>query len=103
MCLLFINSQGALTQCALVSMPAPRSPGRGGGGGGGGGSGGGSGGSPSNLELASKIFVGGLAPQVGETELRAHFGKFGTVASAQVLINRESGREWAGRAGRGAA
>lgn len=39
-----------------------------------------------------KLFVGSLAWATTDDTLKAHFGQCGTVASAKVITDRESGR-----------
>ena len=39
-----------------------------------------------------KLFVGSLAWATTDDTLKAHFGQAGTVASAKVITDRESGR-----------
>ena len=40
----------------------------------------------------SRLFVGNLAFQVGDNELRDYFAQAGTVASVSVMLDRFSGR-----------
>jgi len=42
--------------------------------------------------LGKKLYVGNLSYDVGSSDLEALFASFGTVASAQVIQDRESGR-----------
>ncbi|HSX41346.1 MAG TPA: RNA-binding protein [Candidatus Saccharimonadales bacterium] len=42
--------------------------------------------------MASKLFVGGLPYSVTGDELKEHFAGHGTVASAVVISDRETGR-----------
>ena len=42
--------------------------------------------------MAKKLFVGNLPHAVRDDELRAHFEAHGTVTSAQVIVDRETGR-----------
>jgi len=42
--------------------------------------------------LGKKLYVGNLAYSVNSSELQELFGRFGTVESAQVIEDRESGR-----------
>jgi RNA recognition motif-containing protein len=42
--------------------------------------------------MASKLFVAGLAYAMTDDELNALFADFGTVTSAQVITDRETGR-----------
>ncbi len=42
--------------------------------------------------MASKLFVGNLSYEVGDSELREVFEAFGTVSSAQVITDRDTGR-----------
>jgi cold-inducible RNA-binding protein len=42
--------------------------------------------------MATKLYVGGLAYSVGDQELEALFTDFGTVASAVVIKDRDSGQ-----------
>jgi len=39
-----------------------------------------------------KLFVGNLPFQLTEDELHNHFGAFGSVVSAKIITDRESGR-----------
>ena len=42
--------------------------------------------------MAKKLYVGNIAFQTTEEELRQVFGQYGTVTSAQVVTDRETGR-----------
>jgi RNA recognition motif-containing protein len=42
--------------------------------------------------LGKKLYVGNLSYSVSSSELEELFGSYGTVASAQVITDRESGR-----------
>ena len=42
--------------------------------------------------MATKLFVGGLAYAVTSDQLRDYFSTVGTVASAQVIVDRETNR-----------
>ena len=42
--------------------------------------------------MEKRLFVGNLPYSVGESELEAAFGEYGTVVSAVVIRDRESGR-----------
>ena len=42
--------------------------------------------------MGNKLYVGNLAYSVGDTDLQQAFGQFGSVTSAKVMIDRESGR-----------
>lgn len=42
--------------------------------------------------MAFKLFVGGLPFSTTDDELQAAFADFGTVASAKVITDRETGR-----------
>ena len=42
--------------------------------------------------MGKKLYVGNLGYQVSSSDLEALFAPFGTVASAQVIEDRESGR-----------
>lgn len=42
--------------------------------------------------MATKLFVGKLSFDTTDDSLRAAFAEFGTVASAQVIIDRETNR-----------
>ena len=42
--------------------------------------------------MAFKLFVGGLPFSTTDEELEAAFAEFGTVASAKVITDRETGR-----------
>lgn len=41
---------------------------------------------------SKKIFVGGLAPETDDTQLKGYFEQFGVVAEALVLVDHNSGR-----------
>lgn len=42
--------------------------------------------------MASKLYVGGLPYSMGDSDLEALFAEFGKVVSAQVIMDRDSGR-----------
>jgi RNA recognition motif-containing protein len=42
--------------------------------------------------MAKKLFVGGIPYSATEDELKAHFASAGTVESAQIIIDKFSGR-----------
>lgn len=42
--------------------------------------------------MGMKLFVGSLGSEVGEAELREAFASYGTVLSATVIMDRETGR-----------
>jgi RNA recognition motif-containing protein len=42
--------------------------------------------------MEKRLFVGNLPYSVGESELESAFGEYGTVVSAVVIRDRESGR-----------
>lgn len=42
--------------------------------------------------MATKLYVGGLAYSINEAELEALFTEFGTVVSAAVIKDRDSGQ-----------
>ena len=42
--------------------------------------------------MSSKLYVGNLSFDTGETELREHFGTQGEVVSASLITDRETGR-----------
>jgi cold-inducible RNA-binding protein len=42
--------------------------------------------------MAMKLYVGGLAYSVKDSDLEAMFAEHGTVASAKVITDRESGQ-----------
>lgn len=42
--------------------------------------------------MATKLYVGNLPYSADDESLRAHFAGFGTVESASVVIDRESGQ-----------
>jgi RNA recognition motif-containing protein len=42
--------------------------------------------------MASKIYIGGLAYSVNDDELQTMFAEFGTVVSANVIKDRDSGQ-----------
>jgi len=44
------------------------------------------------LILAKKLYVGNLTYNVNETDLEALFAQFGTVQSAQIIIDRDTNR-----------
>ncbi|KAI8333069.1 hypothetical protein BC941DRAFT_435009 [Chlamydoabsidia padenii] len=51
--------------------------------------------SPNNQsqpERSEKIFVGGISSEVDQDEFRAFFERFGTVAEATLMMDRETGR-----------
>ncbi len=42
--------------------------------------------------MGNKLYVGNLAYTVGDSDLQQTFSQFGAVASAKVMMDRESGR-----------
>ncbi len=42
--------------------------------------------------MGSKLYVGNLAYSVADSDLQQAFGEYGTVTSAKVMMDRESGR-----------
>jgi cold-inducible RNA-binding protein len=42
--------------------------------------------------MAMKLYVGGLSYSVKDTDLEALFAEYGTVASAKVITDRDSGQ-----------
>ncbi len=42
--------------------------------------------------MGTKLYVGNLSYQTEESELREQFGQFGTVVSANVISDRDTGR-----------
>ena len=46
-------------------------------------------GSGGKSEQARKVFVGGLAPTVTDTDFRAFFEKFGAIVDAVVMFDRQ--------------
>lgn len=42
--------------------------------------------------MANKLYVGGLSYDISEDDLKDEFSKAGTVQSAQIIIDRESGK-----------
>jgi cold-inducible RNA-binding protein len=44
------------------------------------------------LTLSKKLYVGNLTYNVNETDLEALFAPFGTVQSAQVIVDRDTNR-----------
>ena len=42
--------------------------------------------------MGNKLYVGNLAYSVADNDLRESFAQYGTVASARVMMDRESGR-----------
>lgn len=42
--------------------------------------------------MSKKLYVGNLSYEVSEGDLRTMFAEFGTVQSAQVITDRETGR-----------
>ena len=42
--------------------------------------------------MGKKIYVGNLTFSVDDPSLGDHFGKFGTVSSAKVILDRDTGR-----------
>jgi RNA recognition motif-containing protein len=48
--------------------------------------------SPRSSNLSKKLYVGNLTYNVNETDLEALFTPFGTVQSAQIIIDRDTNR-----------
>lgn len=48
--------------------------------------------SPRSSILSKKLYVGNLTYNVNETDLEALFAQFGTVQSAQVIVDRDTNR-----------
>jgi RNA recognition motif-containing protein len=44
------------------------------------------------LTLAKKLYVGNLTYNVNESDLEALFSQFGTVQSAQIIVDRDTNR-----------
>ena len=44
--------------------------------------------------MGNKLYVGNLAYSVRDESLQAAFAQFGTVTSAKVMMDRETGRSW---------
>lgn len=42
--------------------------------------------------MGKKLYVGNLSYSIGDSELQQIFAAFGTVASAQVIMDRDTGR-----------
>ena len=42
--------------------------------------------------MGNKLYVGNLAYSVRDEDLQQHFAEFGTVTSAKVMMDRETGR-----------
>jgi cold-inducible RNA-binding protein len=42
--------------------------------------------------MGKKLYVGNLAYSVNDNSLQQHFAEFGTIASAKVMMDRDSGR-----------
>jgi cold-inducible RNA-binding protein len=42
--------------------------------------------------MGKKLYVGNLSYNIGDTNLQELFAPFGTVSSAQVIMDRETGR-----------
>ena len=42
--------------------------------------------------MSKKLYVGNISFQTTEDELRQMFGQYGTVTSAQIVMDRETGR-----------
>ena len=42
--------------------------------------------------MGNKLYVGNLAYSVRDENLQQHFGEFGSVTSAKVMMDRETGR-----------
>jgi cold-inducible RNA-binding protein len=42
--------------------------------------------------VGNKLYVGNLAYSVGDDKLQQQFGEFGTVTSAKVMMDRDTGR-----------
>jgi len=45
-----------------------------------------------SLVLAKKLYVGNLSYNVSETDLETLFSQFGTVQSAQIIVDRDTNR-----------
>jgi RNA recognition motif-containing protein len=45
-----------------------------------------------SLNLGKKLYVGNLTYSVKESDLEALFGQFGTVQSAQIIVDRDTNR-----------
>jgi len=41
-------------------------------------------------QICERVFVGGLAPETTDEKLRAHFGKYGPLTEAAVILDRRS-------------
>lgn len=48
--------------------------------------------SPRSRTLSKKLYVGNLTYNVNETDLEALFAQYGTVQSAQVIVDRDTNR-----------
>jgi RNA recognition motif-containing protein len=44
------------------------------------------------IEVARKLYVGNLSFQITDSKLQEMFGAFGTVETAQVVMDRDTGR-----------
>lgn len=42
--------------------------------------------------MSTKIYVGNLPYSVNDAQLRSNFGEFGTVSSAKVMMDRDTGK-----------
>ncbi|MBU0587370.1 MAG: RNA-binding protein [Gammaproteobacteria bacterium] len=42
--------------------------------------------------MGKKLYVGNLSYSVNDNSLQQHFSEFGTIASAKVMMDRDSGR-----------
>jgi hypothetical protein len=56
------------------------------------GGGGGGGGGNQNIATSTKIFVGGLAPAVEESDFRAYFENFGKIVDCQIMLDHHTQR-----------
>ena len=42
--------------------------------------------------MSNKLYVGNISFQASEEDLENHFGQFGSVKSAKIIMDRETGR-----------
>lgn len=42
--------------------------------------------------MGNKLYVGNLSYSMGDADLQQHFAEFGSVSSAKVMMDRDSGR-----------